>query len=1050
MKKQILATLLAANLVQAQSPEVLPSPTAPPPAEKMGLQPNNNLSKAPVNDPFFGYQWGLKNEGQSYIPKLEDTFPGKEVFSNPKTQIGWKNYDAQMKRDVNVGIADSGMFTGNHPEFKDRLAKGFNFTDKKNSNIYDDKLGHGTHMAGIIGANMNNGEGMAGLTNRVKITPLKVYSGSEKDILQKPDDVNGPTASPALSTLVIGALDYAIANKIDVLNMSLGWPRVQDSEEVHNAFKRAADAGIILVVAAGNDGHDAHIYPCAYREVICVGAVNLDGELSTFSNFGGHVDMAAPGQGILSTLPPTLPSFTFGPKGYEIKNGTSQAAAFVLGAAAILRGIYPNESAKQIRARLLLGAQPISKKITFGLLNIENSINLKSFELNAPITKGIEDATVDAKTSLFKIPVFIEKGSKVSPKIAVKSLRDDIQIVSLKKISEDASSIQYEATGKVASLKSQNHMNYVIEVNGRSTEASLILKLALSDLSPKIYSISQKEVIQKNGYLAVTDPNYSTAVRYWTFSTNSADKSMTLFVWNLINGQLQEQSIVLPLMDAPLIGFNLLADDLDFDGKVDYLFVGTRNVGVKGQKEFADFVYLDSDLKLKYRLPMELGVTIPFFNNVKEMSLAKTTLPDGRPLKIPVFWNSGVIPKMDSLRRYDPASGDQATKDEWAAAHKARHEAGKGPMYTESVLAAQGLALTEFNPRIQRIFYFQPTMVDGTVQMIPRTLTSNISEMSLRRHIYNQDARRILRKPELQNLISSQQIESALATDTVSFLIQKLEVRKLLSDSEVETLMSSGILLDMRTLAMTVQSNLDSRNGKIDLIVSLGRGVNVNLYKVTFTDLTNRFEQAQISMLPPFSFDLAKNTTKEALNLRPTGLEGETSFAAIFSPISARALLFRNDQVGGIQISLPDRSDAIANITKSFSKGRDLVSFVETVTTMQIQGTWDGRKVRSQIPIYRSAFATGLNFSQIFVPVVVSQGQLPGLVVDNSLFFSNSVLIYSLEKDGVLTSNIDRSIDIPKGCRMRRTPLLTTENYSRLAFICFENDKLELRLVDLQ
>ncbi len=1053
MKKQIFATLLAANIALAQSPVAAP-PTAPPPVDPAGLVPNSNLSKAPVNDPFFGYQWGLKNEGQTYTPLLSDIYLGQTISSNPKVQIGWKNYDSQMKRDVNLAIADSGIYTGTFAEFTGRLVKGYNFTDPKNTGIYDDKLGHGTHMAGIIGANMNNGEGIAGMTNRVKIMPLQVYSGTEKSATVKPDDVTTPmNSNGALSTRVIKALDYAIQNKIDVMNMSLGWPRVQDTEEVHNAFKRAADAGIIMVVAAGNDGNNLQTYPCSYREVICVGSVNMDGQVSNFSNYGGHVDLAAPGQAILSTIPPlsTVPSVNFGISGYDTKNGTSQSTAFVLGAAAILRGLFPNETAKQIRARLLLGAQPISNKFAFGLLNIEKSASLTSLELTAPILKGINDATVDVKTGQFKFPVLVEKTSSKSsksPKVSVQSLSSGVQIGALKKISETDDLAQYEATGNVSSLATDSRLAYRIDVNGRSTEASLTLRVGLQSLSPAVYPLSQNEGIQKNGLFAISQPQYSPAVRYWTFVTN-ADHTMTLTVWTLKNNQMQEQSTILPAMDKPLNTFNLLADDFDFDGQLDYLLIGVRNLGTAD--EGADFVYLNSDLKIKHRLPMEFGPTIPLYTNPKEMVLAKTTLPDGRPLKVPAFWNTGSLPKMDSLHRYDPTAGEKATQAEWAAAEKARQEAAKSPPFSEAALATHGQVLAENDVQMQRLYYYQPSMVDGNLKMVLRTLTSNISEKALRRLIYNQEARQILSKPALQSLISREQVESALANDTVSFLIQNAKVRAQLSDSEAQSLLSSGIQLNMRFIATPVQSNAEIRDGQFSLLLNLGRGVVVDNYKVTFRDLTKRFEQAQIEKLTKFPYDLSKGLMREAISLKANGLEGETSFSAVFSFISARTLLFRNDQLGGIDLSLPDRSDAIATVTKSFAKGRDLVSFVETAKTMQVQGTWNSRPVNAKIPLYRSSFyGTKDLFSQSFVPVVISRDQLPGLVVNNSLISSNSASVFSLDKEGQLTSLIKRSIEIPDNCRMLRNTWLTSDSYSRLAFICRENEKIDLRLLDLQ
>ena len=250
-------------------------------------------------------------------------------------QGGIDYYNNQLKANYNVDF--DGRLAGDNP---------YDITDTNYGNPYvigskDDEI-HGTHVTGIIAAVRNNGVGMNGVTNHVKIMSLRaVPDGDEYD-----KDV-------AL------AIRYAVDNGAKVVNMSFGKGHSPNAEWVYDAIKYAADHDVLLVHAAGNDGSDFDTednFPNDSKDkvtefvdnVITVGAMtrHLDENIvASFSNYGKkNVDIFAPGLEIYSTFPKNE---------YESIQGTSMAAPEVAGVAALVRAYYPNLSASQVKHILM-------------------------------------------------------------------------------------------------------------------------------------------------------------------------------------------------------------------------------------------------------------------------------------------------------------------------------------------------------------------------------------------------------------------------------------------------------------------------------------------------------------------------------------------------------------------------------------------------------------------------------------------------------------------------------------------------------------------------
>jgi len=208
---------------------------------------------------------------------------------------------------IRVAVLDTGIDTA-HPDLKDNLKGGINTIALIKG--YNDDNGHGTHVAGIIAA-LNNTVGVVGVGPKIDLYAIKALDGQ---------------GSGYLSDIIEG-LDWAIQNKMQVVNMSLG--TTVDVLSFKEAVQRANAAGIVQVVAAGNNGGAVN-YPAAYSEVIAVSAIDKTNTIASWSSRGVEVDLAAPGVDIYSTYKGKI---------YKTLSGTSMAAPHVSGVVALLLSV---------------------------------------------------------------------------------------------------------------------------------------------------------------------------------------------------------------------------------------------------------------------------------------------------------------------------------------------------------------------------------------------------------------------------------------------------------------------------------------------------------------------------------------------------------------------------------------------------------------------------------------------------------------------------------------------------------------------------------------
>lgn len=279
------------------------------------------------NDTYFVRQWALYNTGQ-----MMNGTPGADI----KAPLAWEF--SRGSSNLVIAVIDTGV-DYNHEDLYGRIWKnisedcnnridddgngyvddcyGWNFVDKNNDPM--DYHGHGTHIAGVIGAVTNNNLKIAGILWDVRIMPLKFVRS----------DGEGTVADS------IAAIYYAVKMGAKIINASYGFSEYSQAE--YDSIADANQKGVLFVAAAGNESANNDItpvYPCNYGlpNIICVAASDQNDNISSFSNFGpSKVDVAAPGVNILSLIPDS----GFG-LNQSFSDGTSIAASHVVGLAGLI------------------------------------------------------------------------------------------------------------------------------------------------------------------------------------------------------------------------------------------------------------------------------------------------------------------------------------------------------------------------------------------------------------------------------------------------------------------------------------------------------------------------------------------------------------------------------------------------------------------------------------------------------------------------------------------------------------------------------------------
>ena len=278
--------------------------------------------------------------------------------------IRWFDAERPDAASVSVGILDTGIDAG-HPDLAD-----VEITYEHPGTRAEDIVGHGTHVAGIVGAETNNAVGIAGVA-RCAIHMWKIFPDEqfEGEYYVDPD-------------AFADALRAGAESGLSALNMSIGGTQSSSIEQV--LIRRLIARGVVVVAAMGNEFQDGNPieYPAAYDGVLAVGALAENRERSDFSNTGRHIGICAPGSNILSTLPRRRSSFR-SERLYASWSGTSMATPHVTAAAALVAAQDPALSPTDIVERLCSTAATLSamrgrtrtNEYGAGLLDLERALS---------------------------------------------------------------------------------------------------------------------------------------------------------------------------------------------------------------------------------------------------------------------------------------------------------------------------------------------------------------------------------------------------------------------------------------------------------------------------------------------------------------------------------------------------------------------------------------------------------------------------------------------------------------------------------------------------
>lgn len=330
-------------------------------------------SKIIFDDPALSKSWGIAKAdamkawevtlgNKDIVVAIIDTgaqVDHEDLAANMWTNSGETGLDNKGRNKANNGIDDDGNGCVDDVHGCDMITHTGDVVDNH---------GHGTHVAGIIGAVAGNGKGIAGIAPKVSLMILKYF------------DPKHPNTNTVRNT--VEAIRYAVQKGARIINYSGGG--LEYSQEEKNAVMEAEKAGILFVAAAGNERSNSDVkkyYPADYglSNIISVTAIDPRSEVLASSNYGTEtVDIAAPGQNILSTLPDNS---------YGFMTGTSQGTPFVTGAAVLVMSRRPQFTAAEVKKYILATGDTqtslLAKTRTARQLNLFKAITMLDSSVTA-------------------------------------------------------------------------------------------------------------------------------------------------------------------------------------------------------------------------------------------------------------------------------------------------------------------------------------------------------------------------------------------------------------------------------------------------------------------------------------------------------------------------------------------------------------------------------------------------------------------------------------------------------------------------------------------
>ncbi len=458
------------------------------------LDSAHQFTSAVPNDPMFPQLWGLNNTGQS----------GGQPHADINATDAWNI--STGSRNVVVAVLDTGVdYTDSDlaPNIwtnpLDMAANGWNGDgfagDVHGYDFYDnngnpmDTNGHGTHVAGIIGADGDNGLGVTGVDWSVSIMALKFL---------------GPSGAGYTSD-AIRAINYATMMRsrygVNVRVINASWGGTIASAALENAIQAAGNAGILFVAAAGNSSQTSDVdpqYPAAYQlpNMLSVAATDSNDNLAWFSNYGPNsVNLAAPGVGIVSTVPGNR---------YASLSGTSMATPYVSGVAALAWSVDPDATVAQVRNAILEGVDPLASlqgKVTSGgRLDAFKTLSL----LTGSTQSGSSHSTLTLK-AIANQTVPAQQGSLAVTLLASTSSANPVRFSAT--TSASANDVGLSLAGNVLTIRLRSgyvgSFGVVVTAIAGSTSSSQSFQVSVPSPPLALEPIGNQTMVASQGTLAV-------------------------------------------------------------------------------------------------------------------------------------------------------------------------------------------------------------------------------------------------------------------------------------------------------------------------------------------------------------------------------------------------------------------------------------------------------------------------------------------------------------------------------------------------------------------
>ncbi|MDP4173496.1 MAG: S8 family serine peptidase [Bacteroidota bacterium] len=448
------------------------------------------------NDPSLIDQWSLKKimAEEAWDISQGDT---SIVIGIVDTGVDWDHPDLAANIWTNYKEIPGNGIDDDHNGYVDDV-RGWDFggtTGIADNDPVEDRPDHGSHVAGIASAVTNNSTGVASIGYKCKIMPVKTSVDNTRDVNDRAYIVYG-----------FEGIVYAVDNGAKIINCS--WGGSQYSKAGKEAIDYAFSKGVLVVASAGNSSSNAPNYPACYPGVLSVASTSKDDRLSSFSSFGSHVCLSAPGEGIYSTwLNDTYATFS----------GTSMASPLVAGLAGLVKAKFPDYNYMQIAEQIRVNSDKIDQLnpgfenlIGYGRINAYKAVsNKKSLAVRLKYLKVSDDTPGGNSDGVFERGETISIGAKFLNVLnSFESMKISLETRDTNVVIQNGSFI----ASSVAKLDSFDNFNnkFTIKIKPNTPENATItflLKYSSGDYNDYQWDsivVNQTYQTQSSGKIALT------------------------------------------------------------------------------------------------------------------------------------------------------------------------------------------------------------------------------------------------------------------------------------------------------------------------------------------------------------------------------------------------------------------------------------------------------------------------------------------------------------------------------------------------------------------